>query len=274
MLAEPIFIPALTPRTAQRLVEGLPAAARAEARWVAARLTRTLRSLQESEPSAEDLKAVVLEFAGASFELTRSLIERPELMRLALAEADDTMTDIAALARQQLGVSIAGAAADFSLRLLRAFMRFVTERWESLTSDPDAQALIEGTTSLPDLLDAQPEAVDFLCGQVAVLSLCDTLEQNAVTAGRWLPCLAARHLIRSLSAPDFQVIPDPYLGETERQRGERLLTWLRLSSTATTEIEREVILELRCVHLRYMGTAGQAARSVVALHGDILAKLA
>src|SRR5690606_6165919 len=141
-------------------------------------------------------------------------------------------------------------------------------RWTALVAERELGAAISEDGVVAEQLD--PAIADFLRAQVAALSLCDALERGVERAAlARLSCYGAQHFIRSLRAPELQRLPDPYLGETERQRGERMLGYLRVAPAATTDVEREVILGLRSVHFHGPGqVTGRLADFVVTLYGD------
>src|SRR5690606_1620990 len=137
-----VFLPVLTPALAQQLADTLPTEVRASAQWSASRLTSALRSLHRGDFTEDELDRVARDFLAHSTSLLRLLVEHPELAGLVVADAGDLMIDTAARAQQQLGASIAGAAADFGLRLYGSFMRFIAGRWTALVAERELGAAI------------------------------------------------------------------------------------------------------------------------------------
>lgn len=245
------LLPALTPRLAQNLAVRLPAVIRAAARWNADRLSQSLRSLREPV-SREEQARLVLQTSEAGLELMRAARAYPEALVGIMDGSEALMADAAMLAHERLGATIAGAAGEYALRMLRNVLRLFDEpdAIEQFVADPEVKKLMEGTP-FEELLDMDSPGGEFIRGEIMTLVLADALEENCddeiLTR---VALLAAQGFLRGQADPSVRRLPAPFLGETSDQCDQRMLHYLDVAAAASSPLEREVILTLRRVQLQ------------------------
>ena len=267
------MLPALTPRLANSLALRLPASLRAAARWNAERMTKALRRLREELPREQQAR-YILEFMTGGVELMRAAHSHPDVLHHILETSGEMMADAAAMADEQLGQSIAGVAADFSLRLARGMSRFVEEHWETIAEDEEVKELLNGTPA-EELIDMDSLPGEFLRGQYMALVLIDALEEGCdSTVVSRVAVAAAQGLLRACTDPWMRRFPNPFLGESREQSDERMLQYVRIARTASSEAEREVILNLRTVHLQLGSRLGPLVDLTTGFYRETLGKLA
>ncbi len=266
MSAESVMLTVLTPRSLRSAAESAPAKLRAQMRWHTARISEALKVLRGPVWSIEQLDLAVAEFMQIAAIMMKAVAtDSSWLGPLGLATAE-AMTAVRLTVRRQLGNSIPGVAADYAVRMFRSLVRSSNDAHELLEEydgqSPDAEAL---------LALCSHEERDFLRGQIATVALIEAAEAGPLgSAAQHLACIAAQRILRGLDSPAIaSLVPSPFQGETTHLRGERLLRYARLASTASNKIEREVILRLRTVSF-----SDRSVEDIVLMYDDALRRLA
>lgn len=189
--------------------------------------------------STEQLDLAVQEFIEVTAIVTKAVATDGSWLGPLGSAAAKKINTVRLTVRHKWGNLIPGVAADYAIRMLRSILRSYDDTHEFLKGD-----------GLTDLLES-PDA-------------------KALLTPQHLACVAALRLLRGLDSPAIaSLVPNPFQGETTHLRGERLLGYARLAPTASSKLEREVILRLR--------TAGHSDRSVegiVLMYDDALRGLA
>jgi len=236
-------------------------------------MSTALRGLRE-ELSREQQTRQIRDFLEAAINLMQAAEGHTDVLQHVFEATCDVIVDAAAMAHEMLGQTIAGVAADYSLRLVRAVTRHVAEQWDALSEDEEVQQLFDGKP-VEELIDMDSPSGDFIRGQYLALVLADALEDGCDTAVvARIAVAAAQAFLRGWADPRLQQFPGPFVGESREQADERLLQYLRLASSASSEAEREVILNLRRSHLLQGSQLGSLVGLATGYYQDTLRRLA
>jgi len=259
------MLPVLTPESLQDILSRVPANLRAQVQWRSKNVRSSFAPLQRPGWSLAQLDRATRELYGLSFALLSDLHDT-SWMDLLMEKVGEQLSRARQAAGVVLSGSIAGAAAEFSLDVLREIALARVEILE--VADIDALEEAVGSANLFDL--ACSEERDFMRGQTAAFIVHDTLMAGSVPEPiRRLACVSAQRFMRGLSHPSLYAIPHPFRDEDAAARGERFMRYAHLAPQAVNDLERQVILELRTT-----GSGDPTLPAVVSIYDAALKRLA